>query len=262
MKLPCRAAIVTDPKRHPECLGGLRRHLLTLTRHSESRSAKNAAPTVNRPSSHPSDDARNKSTGNPTASARLDNTPGAPHRSDITYLLQAAQAGEPTAAERLMCAVYDELRRLAESRLGRERGGQTLQATALIHEAWLRLGGDAQPAWKNRAHFFSAAAEAMRRILVDSARRKARLRRGGDHERVPITSLDLAAGSRPDHVLAVDEALNRLALHDSDGAELIKLRFFAGLSHEESAEALGMSERTAKRAWAYARAWLHAELQR
>ncbi|MBL9138777.1 MAG: RNA polymerase subunit sigma [Verrucomicrobiales bacterium] len=182
--------------------------------------------------------------------------------SDITRLLSAVQAGDAGAPERLMGAVYDELRELAGRQLAREQAGQTLQPTALIHEAWLRLGGDDQPRWENRGHFFSAAAEAMRRILVDSARRKGRLRRGGDRERVPLTSLDLAATTVPDQVLAVDEALDQLARHDPQGAELIKLRFFVGLNHVQAAKVLGLSERTAKRVWAYARAWLHEELQR
>jgi len=174
-------------------------------------------------------------------------------------MLGQIEQGDSQAASRLLALVYDELRILAARKMARETPGQTLQATALVHEAWLRLGGDRQPAWQNRAHFFSAAAEAMRRILIDNARRKRALRHGGQAERVELApdSLELAAGMDDDQLLAVHEALDRLAAHDAVKAELVKLRFFAGLTIEESARALGLSEPTAKRYWAYARAWLY-----
>src|SRR5580765_4200848 len=146
--------------------------------------------------------------------------------------------------------------------MAREAPGQTLQATALVHEAWLRLGGDDQPHWQNRAHFFHAAAEAMRRILIDNARRKSALRHGGALEQVKLEGLDLAAAMDDGQVLALHEALDRLALHDSEKAELVKLRFFTGLTLEQAAKVLGLSTPTAKRHWAYARAWLYREIQR
>jgi RNA polymerase sigma factor (TIGR02999 family) len=160
--------------------------------------------------------------------------------------------------------VYDELRRLAAQKLTREAPGQTLQATALVHEAWLRLGGDRQPAWQNRAHFFAAAAEAMRRILIDNARRKRADRHGGGAERTALTPdcLELAAGLDDDQLLAVHEALEQLAAHDAVKAELVKLRFFAGLTMEEAAGVLELSVPTAKRYWAYARAWLYRAIQK
>ena len=182
--------------------------------------------------------------------------------SEITLLLQQAQSGDPEAAERLMPLVYDELRKLAAAKISQERPGQTLQATALVHEAWQRLAGDQRTTWENRAHFFGAAAEAMRRILVEQARRKARLKHGGDWERVSIEQVDVAAHAEDEMIVAVGEALERLAEVDPEGAKLISLRFFAGMSNVEAAQALGLSERTAKRTWAYARAWLHAELTR
>jgi RNA polymerase sigma factor (TIGR02999 family) len=170
--------------------------------------------------------------------------------------------GEPQAASRLLPLVYEELRQLAAQKMARENPGQTLQATALVHEAWLRLGGDEQVAWQNRTHFFAAAAEAMRRILIDNARRKSALRHGGQAERVDfnLDSLELAAGMEDDQLLAVHEALDKLAAHDAVKAELVKLRFFAGLTLAEAAKALDLSEPTAKRYWAYARAWLYREI--
>lgn len=200
----------------------------------------------------------NPSTVSPTSAPQ---TGDCAHGSDITRLLTAVHNGETSASERLMKVVYQELHSLAQGYMTRENPGQTLQATALIHEAWLRLGGEEQPAWENRAHFFASAAEAMRRILVDSARRKARMRRGGSRERVPLTSLDLADNTVPDHVLAVNEAMELLREHDPVGAELIKLRFFGGLDYIAAAKAMGLSERSAKRAWAYARAWLLNQLK-
>ena len=171
---------------------------------------------------------------------------------------------DPRVADRLLSVVYDELRTLAAQKMNREAPGQTLQATALVHEAWLRLGGDRQPAWENRAHFFAAAAEAMRRILIDHARHKRSDRHGGRNERVPLTpeSLELAAGMDDDQLLAVHEALDQLAAHDAVKAELVKLRFFAGLTLEEAARVLNLSAPTAKRHWAYARAWLYRAMNR
>ncbi len=163
-------------------------------------------------------------------------------------------------AEQLLVVVYDELRKLAALKLGRENAGQTLQATALVHEAWLRLGGDRQPAWQNRAQFFAAAAEAMRRILIDRARRRKALRRGGTAERVELEGLEIPDGMNDEQLLALHEALDGLAQHDLAKAELVKLKFFVGLSLEEAAEVLGLSVPTAKRQWAYARAWLFREI--
>lgn len=171
----------------------------------------------------------------------------------------SAPPGLPGEAEEWLPLVYDELRRMALQRMAREAPGQTLQATALVHEAWIHLGNGK---FESRAHFFAAAAEAMRRILVDNARRKQSVKRGGNLKRTDWSSLDLAAEARDEHVLAVHEALDRLSQRDPLGAELIKLRFFAGLPNVEAAELLGISERTAKRTWAYSRAWLFEELNR
>jgi RNA polymerase sigma factor (TIGR02999 family) len=179
----------------------------------------------------------------------------------MTSIWQRMQEGQCSAADELLSLVYDELRKLAAQKMAREAPGQTLQATALVHEAWLRLGGDQQPAWQNRAHFFAAAAEAMRRILIDNARRKKAQRHGGNLERVPLEGLELAAGMEDEQLLALHEALDRLAALDATKAELVKLRFFVGLTIEESAQVLGFSEPTAKRHWTYARAWLYRELQ-
>ena len=182
---------------------------------------------------------------------------------DLTVILQQLEPGDASAAERLLPLVYEELRKLAAQKMTREAPGQTLQATALVHEAWLRLGGEQQPTWKNRAHFFAAAAEAMRRILIDNARRKLADRHGGGAERVPLTPdcLELAAGMDNDQLLAVHEALDQLAAHDAAKAELVKLRFFAGLTLEEAARVLNISAPTAKRHWAYARAWLYRAIK-
>jgi RNA polymerase sigma factor (TIGR02999 family) len=180
---------------------------------------------------------------------------------EITLLLQRVEAGDATANDRLLSLVYAQLHALAAAKMAHESSGHTLQPTALVHEAWLRLGGDAQPAWRNRAHFFGAAAEAMRRILVESARRKQALRHGGGQERVDADDplLALAAPETAAQVLAVHDALDRLAMHDARKAELVKLHYFAGLTLEEAAQVLGVSEPTAKRDWAYARAWLYRE---
>jgi RNA polymerase sigma factor (TIGR02999 family) len=182
---------------------------------------------------------------------------------DITRLLQAAEPGGEQAADRILPLVYEELRKLAAAKMARESTGQTLQATALVHEAWLRLGGEAQPAWRNRAHFFAAAAEAMRRILIENARRRRALRHGGGLVKLSAdaTGFDLAAAPLDDdQLIALDEALARLAAHDARKAEIVKHCYFAGLTLEEVAAAMGISSRTAKRDWAYARAWLFNEM--
>jgi len=183
----------------------------------------------------------------------------------VTPLLQRIDQGDPHAAGELLPLVYDELRKLAAAKLARESPGQTLQATALVHEVWLRLGGEQQPAWANRAHFFAAAAEGMRRILIDNARRKLAVRHGGRLEKLSAnaTGFDLASEPADDaELLLVNEAINTLALHDPRKAELVKQKYFTGLTLEEAAEVLGISVRTAKRDWAYARAWLFNEVKR
>ncbi len=174
---------------------------------------------------------------------------------DVTRILSAVEQGDVGASERLLPLVYDELRRLAAQRLAQEKPGQTLQATALVHDAYLRLVGGSDPGWNSRGHFFAAAAEAMRRILVESARRKRRAKHGGGLRRVDLDDGPAAPGARDD-VLAVDEALTEFARQEPAKAELVKLRYFAGLSLEEAATCLGISESTAKRHWAVARAWL------
>jgi RNA polymerase sigma factor (TIGR02999 family) len=180
---------------------------------------------------------------------------------DVTRTLSAIEQGDSRAADQLLPLVYDELRRLAARRLAQERPGQTLQPTALVNEAYLRLVGPAEDRrWDSRGHFFAAAAEAMRRILVENARRKRRLKRGGDRRRIDLDQLRPVADSAPDDLLALDEALTRLAARDPRRAELVKLRFFAGLSMPEAARALGLSLATAERHWTFARTWLYAEL--
>ncbi len=183
-----------------------------------------------------------------------------PSMSDVTRLLAAIQHGDARAGEALLPLVYAELRQLARAKMAREQPGHTLQPTALVHEAWLRLGD--QP-FENRAHFFGAAAEAMRRILIERARRRLREKRGGGGEHVDVDEIEIAAPvANDEELLAVHEALDRLAAHAARKAELVKLRYFAGLSFEEIAEALGISVPTAHRDWAYARAWLHQEISR
>ena len=178
--------------------------------------------------------------------------------SDATEILQAIEQGDAKAAEQLLPLVYEELRRLAAHKMSGEAPGHTLQATALVHEAWLRLGDGV---FANRAHFFAAAAEAMRRILVERARRKHREKRGGGAEHVDVAELDIAAPpGNEEESLAIHEVLDRLAAHDARKAEVVKLRYFVGFSFEETAEVLGVSVPTAKRDWAYARAWLHQEI--
>jgi RNA polymerase sigma factor (TIGR02999 family) len=180
--------------------------------------------------------------------------------SELTVILQRIDHGDPHAANELLPLVYEELRKLAAQKMAHENPGQTLQATALVHEAWLRLGGDDQPTWDDRGHFFAAAAEAMRRILIDNARRKQALRHGGGAQRVNLDALELAANMDDEQLLALNEALEQFTAHDARKAELVKLRFFAGLTNEQAARVLGVSEPTAKRHWAYARAWLFREM--
>jgi RNA polymerase sigma factor (TIGR02999 family) len=181
--------------------------------------------------------------------------------SEVTHLLFAIEAGDPHAAEQLLPLVYDELRKLAAHKLAQERPGQTLQATALVHEAYLRLvGGDADAHWNGRGHFIAAAAEAMRRVLVDNARRKLTGKRGGRRRRLDLSQAEPLAQADPDALLDLDELLIRLAGEDPEAAAVAKLRIFAGLSVEEAARALSTSRATAYRQWTYARAWLHARL--
>jgi RNA polymerase sigma factor (TIGR02999 family) len=180
---------------------------------------------------------------------------------DVTQLLSALGQGDPHAASRLLPLVYDELRKLAAQRMGQEEPGQTLQPTALVHEAYLRLvGNDPDRPWKNRGHFFAAAAEAMRHILVDKARRKRRARHGGGRQRVPLADQKAAPPDRAEDLLALNEALHKLAREDPEAASVVQLRYFAGLSVEEAAQALGLSRATAYRHWTFARAWLLQEL--
>ncbi len=180
---------------------------------------------------------------------------------EVTQLLRSIDAGDSQAAAELLPLVYTELRRLAAARMAHEPAGHTLQPTALVHEAWLRLGADAQPQWQSRAHFFAAAAEAMRRILVERARRRLAAKRGGGSEAVDIAELDIPSPTADDDgLLRVNDALEKLAALDPRKAELVKLRYFVGLSFEEVATALGLAVPTAKQWWAYARAWLSVEL--
>ena len=182
--------------------------------------------------------------------------------SDVTRILSAIEDGDPHAAEQLLPLVYEELRQLAAQKLAQEKPGQTLQATALVHEAYLRLvGGDQTQHWNGRGHFFAAAAEAMRHILVDSARRKRSRKRGGDRDRVALGDANLADTENAEEVLAVNEALAGLAATDAQAAELVKLRYFAGLTIPQAAAQLGIAPRTADAWWSYARAWFQAALQ-
>jgi RNA polymerase sigma factor (TIGR02999 family) len=175
-------------------------------------------------------------------------------------MIEAIQQGDPKAADELLPLVYEELRRLAASKMANEAAGNTLQPTALVHESWLRLVGNDNPKFAGRAHFFAAAAEAMRRILIDRARRKSALRHGGGQERVDIQQVDLASPGTDDQLLAVNEALDKLAAQDPTEAELVKLRYFVGLTTEEAASLLDISPRTARNYWAHARTWLYHEI--
>jgi RNA polymerase sigma factor (TIGR02999 family) len=181
---------------------------------------------------------------------------------EITRALQAVQDKEHGAPEKFLDLVYGELRQLAAAKMAREAPGHTLQPTALVHEAWLRLGGDAQPAWHNRSHFFGAAAEAMRRILIERARRRQAARHGGGQARLNVDEIEIADESRDDiQILAVNDALERLAAVDAKMAELVKLRYFVGLTLEECAQTMEISEVTARRWWAYAKSWLFREIR-
>ncbi len=197
------------------------------------------------------------------------NRPDIPHGfiDDITQLLSAIEQGDPHAANRLLPLVYDELRQLAAQRMAQEHPGQTLQPTALVHEAYLRLVAGGRPDspgerhWNSRGHFFAAAAEAMRRILIENARRKQRSKHGGDRRRVDLEQADLARLDSPAELLLIDDAITSLAAEDAQAAELVKLRYYAGLSVEQAAELAGIPRSTAYEHWAYARAWLHREVR-
>jgi RNA polymerase sigma factor (TIGR02999 family) len=180
--------------------------------------------------------------------------------SEFTNILQAVEQGNPTAAEELLPLIYAELRKLAAAKMANEAAGHTLQPTALVHEAWLRMVGKDQPKFENRAHFFALAAEAMRRILIDRARRKQAQRRGGGQVPVNLDEVEIAAPDAEDQLLAVNEALDKLATENPQQAELVKLRYFVGLTNEESAKLLGISARSAKYCWTHARAWLYQEI--
>ena len=180
---------------------------------------------------------------------------------DVTCILSAIEQGDPHAAEQLLPLVYDELRKLAGQKMAQEAPGQTLQATGLVHEAYLRLVDvDKAQHWNSRGHFFAAAAEAMRRILIDTARRKGRVKRGGDRKRVDLDDADVVSMAAPDELLVIDEAIAKLAVEDPQAAQLVRLRYFAGLPVEEAAELTGLSRSSAYEHWSYARAWLHCEL--
>ncbi|HEY1686640.1 MAG TPA: ECF-type sigma factor [Tepidisphaeraceae bacterium] len=182
-------------------------------------------------------------------------------RQNITLLLERAGQGDGQVSSELLPLVYEELRKLAVHRMTNERNDHTLQATALVHEAYLRLVGNDEQAWANRAHFFAAAAEAMRRILIEHARTKGSARRGGDQKKLPMDVLDLAAIDDPEQIMALDEAISRLESQDADAARVVRLRFYAGLSVEETAEVMNISPRTVKREWTFARAFLFRELE-
>lgn len=182
--------------------------------------------------------------------------------SDVTLVLQAVGRGEKQASEELLPLVYEELRRMAAARMARESAGQTLQPTALVHEAWVRLVQDGSRTWENRAHFFGAASEAMRRILIERARRKSRLRHGGGQERMSLEDLDVAEVLPDDKILLVDEALERLKAQDPETAQVVVLKFFGGLTNEEIVEITGTSDRTVRRQWNYAKAWLFNSIRK
>ena len=181
--------------------------------------------------------------------------------SEVTHLLESLGQGDPKAADELLPLVYDELRRIAAHKMAHEPAGQTLQPTALVHEAWLRLAGSEGQCWQNRGHFIAVAAEAMRRVLIDRARRRQRLRHGGGQQRVNLDEAEIAAPVSDERLLQVHEALDRLAAEDRIKAEVVKLKFFVGLNDREVAEALGLCERTVERHWAYAKVWLLRTIQ-
>jgi RNA polymerase sigma factor (TIGR02999 family) len=181
--------------------------------------------------------------------------------SDVTQILAQIESGDPTASEQLLPLVYDELRKLAAQKLAQEKPGQTLQATALVHEAYLRLvDAEQSQRWNGRGHFFAAAAEAMRRILIENARRKGRHKRGGNLRRIDLDMADLVSTVSPDELLTVDDAIEKLAQEDPAAAQLVKIRYYAGVSVEQAGEAMGISRANAYRHWSYARAWLCCEL--
>ena len=180
--------------------------------------------------------------------------------SDVTHILQAIQQGDPKAADELLPLVYEELRKLATHRMASEASGHTLQATALVHEAWMRLVGSENPKFDGRAHFFAAAAEAMRRILIDRARRKRAVRHGGGQERVELDEADFAIQKDDDQLLAMNDALDKLTAQNKIEAELVKLRYFVGMTTAEAAEVLGITEAAAKHYWIHARTWLYQEI--
>ena len=181
--------------------------------------------------------------------------------SDVTHILSQIESGDPRAAEQLLPLVYDELRKLAAAKLAHEKPGQTLEATALVHEAYLRLVGPAEvQVFDHRGHFFAAAAEAMRRILVDKARRKGRLKHGAEFTRHDVGDVDIAAPAKPEEILAIHDALTKLESSNDQAAQLVKLRYFVGLTIREAAQVLGVSSRKADQIWAYARVWLLAEM--
>ena len=182
--------------------------------------------------------------------------------SEVTRIITSIQQGNAQAADELLPLVYQELRRLAAQRMKKEKPGQTLQATALVHEAYIRLVGSEGQNWDGRTHFFAAAAEAMRRILIENARRKKRLKHGGDRQKVDLDQAELAIDGPCDDLIALDEALEKLANTDKASADLLKLRFFAGLTMEQAANILGIGRRTADRNWAYARAWLYRAINK
>lgn len=185
-----------------------------------------------------------------------------PKNNDITRILSEAEAGPSQASEELLPLVYEELRKLAAERLAQEASGQTLQATALVHEAWVRLTGGTGQKWVNRAHFFAAAAEAMRRVLIENARRKARLKHGGNLKRLDVAELNLAATSPDEMILLVDEALERFKVEDPEKEKIVVMKFFGGLTNQDVAESLGVTERTVERQWAYAKAWLFRDIKK
>jgi RNA polymerase sigma factor (TIGR02999 family) len=180
---------------------------------------------------------------------------------DITSILQAVQSGTETSAERLFPVVYEELRKVAIAKMGEESANHTLQPTALVHEAWLRLGGDDQPTWENRGHFFAAAAEAMRRILIERARRRSRLKHGAGVERIDAAEIELPAPIPDEQLLQINEALDKLQAEDPEKAHVVMLKFFVGLTNAELAQMLGVTERTVERHWAFAKAWLFRALR-
>jgi RNA polymerase sigma factor (TIGR02999 family) len=182
--------------------------------------------------------------------------------SEVTQILERVEQGDGQAADDLLPLLYEELRKLAAARMANESGTQTLQPTALVHEAWLRLVAGGNRTWRNRAQFFAAAAEAMRRILIDRAARKHALKRGAGAQRIDLDRVDLATEADADTLICVNDALGKLAVQNAQAARLVKLRFFIGLDYAEAAETLGISERSAKRSWSFARAWLFRELSR